>query len=370
MVKETAYKDSNPHNRHFAGKTGRRCVSRGSSAWHARLQSRLNLHAGEFRLNAARWLLLVLGPLPIVVGTMAVSRWCKPPSALAGQRNVVAAVRNGYAADTSPVRPAEAGAAGLAQACELAATKWRERLPAGCNVLAAPPLVLAGDLSTDELQRWQGETIEPAMRGMAACYLDTLPHLPVTVLLWADESSYDRATRELFSEQQVSVFGYYRPTERVLVMNIGTGSGTLVHELTHALLAFDFPTVPDWFNEGLASLHEQCRIRSDGSGLDGLVNWRLASLQFAIEHKTLRPLAEMMADENFRRLEAVNYAQARYFCMFLQQRGLLAAYYRQFRDDWRRDPQGAATALALFPGQTWPQVDEQFRAWAADLRVQ
>ena len=37
-------------------------------------------------------------------------------------------------------------------------------------------------------------------------------------------------------------------------MNIGTGGGTLVHELTHSLIAFDFPHVPDWFNEGLASL--------------------------------------------------------------------------------------------------------------------
>lgn len=257
----------------------------------------------------------------------------------------------------------------LRTACQASADELMSRLWPECSALVAAPLVIAGDLSPKRLDQWRRETIEPAMRAMAASYVDTLPCVPVTVLLMADEQSYDRATSELFGEQGVSVFGYYKPDLRVLVMNIDTGSGTLVHELTHALLAFDFPRVPDWFNEGLASLHERCDIRADGQGLDGQVNWRLKFLRQALADNSLRRLDAMMSDDDFRRREAVNYAHARYFCLFLQERGLLCDFYRRFRDDFDHDPQGLAAAAALFPGKTWAEIDAEFRAWAEGLRL-
>ena len=40
-------------------------------------------------------------------------------------------------------------------------------------------------------------------------------------------------------------------------MNIGPGPGTLSHELVHPYMEANFPNVPAWFNEGLASLYEQ-----------------------------------------------------------------------------------------------------------------
>ena len=42
------------------------------------------------------------------------------------------------------------------------------------------------------------------------------------------------------------------------MMNIGTGGGTLVHEIVHPFVAANFPHCPPWFNEGLGSLYEQC----------------------------------------------------------------------------------------------------------------
>ncbi len=73
------------------------------------------------------------------------------------------------------------------------------------------------------------------------------------VWLFTDEKPYAEHSLRIYGDKDVSVYGYYKPDKRVLVMNIGTGGGTLVHELTHALAAFDFPGQPDWFNEGLAS---------------------------------------------------------------------------------------------------------------------
>jgi len=58
-----------------------------------------------------------------------------------------------------------------------------------------------------------------------------------------------------------------------------------VHEMTHALIEFDFPKVPCWFNEGFASLFEQCSTA--GGKIRGLVNWRLPLLQRAIGDKSV-----------------------------------------------------------------------------------
>ena len=106
----------------------------------------------------------------------------------------------------------------------------------------------------------------------------------------------------LFGDSGISIYGYYKPSVRTLLANIATGDGTLLHELTHALLDFELPDAPVWLNEGLASLHEQCRFRSDGDGpwIEGLVNWRLEGLQQVIRQGRLRSLGSMIEELDFR----------------------------------------------------------------------
>jgi hypothetical protein len=241
-------------------------------------------------------------------------------------------------------------------------------------VIVHSPFVIAGDLSEDELDAWHRRTIRPAAEAIANCYTKVAPTAPITILLFADERSYRSYAEKLFSDRGVSVYGYYKPSLRTMVMNISTGGGTLVHELTHALVDFDFPAIPDWFNEGLASLHEQCRFRTDeggikGPSIEGLVNWRLPALQKAIAEGRLRPLEELIGSDDFRgRLEGLNYAEARYFCLYLQERGLLQKFYRAFRDDRRPDRLGLKTAKAMFPDQSWDELNLAFRRWAAGLK--
>ena len=128
-----------------------------------------------------------------------------------------------------------------------------------------------------------------------------------------------------------------------MAFNLATGGGTLTHELTHALVDFDFPEVPAWFNEGLASLHEQCRFRSDprARGSRGWSTGGLPPLRKLAESGQLRPLEALLAERNFRGpREGTNYAQARYFCMYMQKKGVLEEFYRTFRDDRAADPRG------------------------------
>jgi len=324
-------------------------------------------------LNKHRLLILILGPVPIVAASFALSGWVKSGPTSAFSSNDV--VRHGHgggvaeAADFQPQR--QKGAKALDKECADTSARLRSHLDAKCQVIVRSPFVIAGDLSTEDLERWHTRTIEPAARALANCYFKVPPSQPITVLLFSGEQSYNHYANKLFGEDGISIYGYYKPNFRTLVMNISTGGGTLVHELTHALVDFDFPKVPDWFNEGLASLHEQCNFRDDASGpwIEGLENWRLPGLQEAIRQKKLKPLAELIQANDFRgRQEGINYAQARYFCMYMQRQGVLVDYFRKFRANQKDDPRGYKTVAKVFPGKSWDELNQEFQAWVLTLR--
>jgi len=265
-------------------------------------------------------------------------------------------------------RFADAAELSLANQCIETAAALRETVGADREVIVRPPFVISGNLTKDALQTWHARTLEPATKAMLASYFDREPDQPITVLLYDTADEYEAQSKQLFGHAGLSVYGYYKPNRRTLVMNIATGGGTLVHELTHALIDFDFPDVPDWFNEGLASLHEQCRFREDGSGIDGLENWRLPALQTAIRDGKLRSLEALIHDEDFRGKQVgINYAQARYFCLYLQRHELLEDYYEHFREHQEDDPQGALAVKAVLPNLSWEELDNDYQKWVLEL---
>lgn len=350
-------------------------------------------------MSHIRWLILILGPLPIVGSSWALSAWLKAEPDSGALRNDVVALAAADlpapAAQEKPApqpvtlgsertqrvvnRPASAPAeasrtdrspSDLTQACAQAAAKLEKTLGPECRVLARPPFVVAGDMEPTDLEAVYDSSIVPAARAMWNSYFVTQPDQCVTVLLFRTEQSYNRYCEKLFGDGRISVYGYYKPQVRTLVLNLGTGAGTLVHELTHALVDFDFPDVPQWFNEGLASMHEQCRFREGQRGpwIEGLVNWRLKGLQQTIRQKRLRSLESLVDTGDFRGpLEGTNYAQARYFCMYMQRRGVLEEFYRTFRTDRAHDPRGHESVAKVFSKMTWAELDRDFQRWVLDL---
>ena len=247
--------------------------------------------------------------------------------------------------------------------------EWKDRLAEGhLHSLAAPPFVIAGDGSAGRLARYRDGTVLAAARALKATYFDKDPQQPVLILLFENAKEYERLSKKWFDEEDVPHFGYYRHADHVMVMNVATGTGTLVHELTHALIAPDFPGVPSWFNEGLASLYEQSSI--DGDQIDGLVNWRLPALQKAIRSDKLRPLRELMADPHFYRTDLVglNYAQARYLMLYLQEHRLLRSYYREFRGHAEDDPTGAKSLETVIAPKSLDSFESRWRRWVLELR--
>ncbi len=330
-------------------------------------------------MNTWRIILLVLGPVPIVVTALSVTRWVRPVPVEAHETNRVTVQQRAPG-------PAGPHSAEVELRCQERSELLGKQLPPDWQRLVCPPFVLAGDVTQAELKRWYVETVRPTVEAFTGSFHAQGPTQPLTVLLCRQEATYRELARRLFGDHHVSVYGYYRPHGRVLILNLSTGAGTLVHELTHALVDFDFPQVPDWFNEGLASLHEESRIRSAGPvisalgplpaveqdrpSIEGLENWRLPILQQALAEGRVPPLEHFVAGDFRRGDESLNYALARYLCLYLQRQGRLVAFYQQFRARAGQDPVGLETLAATLGPEDWNTINQRFRDWVRGLHWQ
>lgn len=225
------------------------------------------------------------------------------------------------------------------------AAALRERYgPYGLTVRVERPFVIVSDEEPHVLRRHAEGTVRWAVERLERDYFDAPPLDIVEVWLLRDDESYRLHARTVFDDEPDTPYGYFTPQHHALVMNIATGGGTLVHELVHPYIESNFPACPSWFNEGLASLYEQCSDR-DGK-IWGLTNWRLPGLQATIGAKRLPSFTTLLSttrDEFYEQDPGSNYGQARYLCYWLQEEGKLQAFYRDFRRDAAQDPTGLAT---------------------------
>jgi len=244
----------------------------------------------------------------------------------------------------------------------------RERAPEGFSVVLERPFVVIGDDDPATVRRRARGTVRWATRMLKQEYFAQDPDDIIDIWLFKSGSSYETHTRALYGREPGTPFGFYSPEHRALFMNISTGGGTLVHEMVHPLMATNFPACPSWFNEGLASLYEQCGER-DGR-IQGFTNWRLAGLQSAIRAGSLPSFEALMSttergfyDED----PGSNYGQARYLCYYLQEKGLLTRYYREFRANAKTDPTGYETLRSVLGDPDMPTFQRDWEAWVLAL---
>jgi hypothetical protein len=255
--------------------------------------------------------------------------------------------------------------------CQKVLDEWKARFEEErFHAIVAPPFVIAGDGTLRQIEGYRDHTVVAAAKALKQTYFKADPADPILILLFETEGPYKRLAKKWFGYDTVPHYGFFRH-DNIMLMNVGTGTGTLVHELTHALIAPDFPDVPSWFNEGLASLYEQCSLGGTPA-IRGLVNWRLPGLQKAIKADTLRPLLELIADPKFYRddLVGVNYAQARYLMLYLQEKGLLVKYYTSFRDGAKDDPSGIETLKKVIAPKDLDAFEREWRTWVMGLKFE
>lgn len=256
-------------------------------------------------------------------------------------------------------------------ACDERARQLREHLTSSDRIIVRPPYVLAGNVSESELDRQYRKTILPTARALSLAFFDQTPDEPITLLLFSSEEAYRNASWHLDRRNTADYYGYYIRPDRRIVLNLSTGDGTLAHELTHALAHFDFPQMPGWFDEGLASVFEEADFSPDGLQLVGVSNWRLNHLLHAMQRRRLKTLESLITA---RKVDSdnqeVQYAQARYFCLYLQDRGLLPFFYRKFRRKYSSDPSGARTLCSVLGTDDFDSIDRDFRRWVIALYEQ
>ena len=267
---------------------------------------------------------------------------------------------------------AAAAAAHDGDAYERHVAALRKRLPPGAfHIVVEKPFVVVGDGPAEDVRASAEGTVRWTVQRLKALYFTKDPRQILTIWLFKDRDSYRRNARRLFGEVPSTPYGYYSSGDRALVMNISTGGGTLVHELVHPFMEANFEGVPAWFNEGLGSLYEQSAER--GGRIRGLTNWRLAGLQRLIARKAMPTFRKLLTsgDHAFYR-DAIgdNYAQARYLCYYLQERGLLQRYYHAFHAAKDVDPTGYATlakVLGLGSERAMRVFEQRFAAWVSTL---
>ena len=209
------------------------------------------------------------------------------------------------------------------------------------SIVIERPFVVVGDESEEVLRQHATDTVKWAVDRFKKDFFPKDPNEILEVWLFKDDASYRKNARLMFGDNPSTPYGYYSRDHKALIMNISTGGGTLVHELVHPLMEANFPACPPWFNEGMGSLFEQCGTKN--GHIYGYTNWRLPGLQRAIREKrtiSFETLMSMDAQTFYNEDRGENYAQARYLCYYLQEKGLLQKFYTEFVSKQSEDPSG------------------------------
>jgi len=303
-------------------------------------------------------LALVLGVAGCDGGSEAIEASADPPQPA------------GAGPETAEPEAAEDEAAGFSEA-DFAAhvAKLGDRLPEGFTVVVEPPFVVIGDEAAGVVKRRAERTVRWTVRLLKKDYFEKDPDEILDIWLFRDKESYRKHTKELFGIEPHTPFGFCSRDNHALIMNVATGGGTLVHEIVHPFMRSNFPECPAWFNEGLASLYEQCRER-DGH-ITGMTNWRLAGLQKAIRGKktfSFERLTGLTDAEFYGRGSGLHYAQARYLCYYLQEEGLLRELYRRFRANCSEDPTGYEALRGVLKTDDMEAFRQQWEKLVLGLR--
>jgi hypothetical protein len=238
------------------------------------------------------------------------------------------------------------------------------------SVFVQPPFVVIGDEGPSEIKERAEGTVKRTVERLKLDFFSKDPKEILDIWLFKDKASYEKHTKQLFGETPTTPYGYYSSTHKALIMNISTGSGTLVHEIVHPFIEANFPACPAWFNEGLSSLYEQSG-EEDGH-IHGYTNWRLPGLQRAIREgkvPSFKTLASMSSDEFYNEDRGTNYGQARYLCYYLQQKGLLVKFYREFHSNQKKDPTGFQSLQKVLGEADMDAFKKKWEKYVLGLRV-
>jgi hypothetical protein len=241
--------------------------------------------------------------------------------------------------------------------------------PKGFTIVIQKPFVVISDEAPDVVRYLAHNVVSWATQKLKHMYFKTDPRNIIDIWLFNGQGSYKKYAWEIFGDKPDTPFGYSSPSKNALIMNIRTGTGTLVHEMVHPFIRANFPQCPSWFNEGLASLYEQST--GQGNKIIGLTNWRLAGLQQAIRNNSVPSFKTLTATSEYEFYDedpGTNYAQARYLCYYLQEKGLLTKFYHKFHANQKEDPTGYQTLKTILGEENMTSFKKKWERFILSLR--
>ena len=95
-------------------------------------------------------------------------------------------------------------------------------------------------------------------------------------------------------------------------------------------------------------------------------------MQDAISENSYTGLSTLVStseDEFYGNNSGFYYAQARYLCLYLQEKGLLRKFYKSFRDGYDKDNTGKIF-LEQVTGYSLTELNSDFAKWVMTLRYE
>ncbi|CAN5908232.1 hypothetical protein BH11MYX4_BH11MYX4_33200 [soil metagenome] len=291
------------------------------------------------------------------------------------------------------------------------------RAGAGYTSAVVSPFVVIGNGPASAVRDDAAQTVAWARDLLKRDYFARDPGAILSIWVFRDEGSYRSGVSALFGPLSADTpYGYYSPCERALVMNVGYGYGTLVHEMVHAYMGANFPDAPVWLDEGLASLYEQPSCRAEpGADADprvvaapttsgrlagdlslsrergvertpeeiaelacarhghmrGGLNWRLPGLQDALR-RGIAPSFERIGDAGRLSFDGKDaaplYATSRYLLYWLQEKEVLVRYFHAFRARRGADSSGMRILSELL-GRPLPELRREWEGYVSRLTL-
>jgi hypothetical protein len=238
---------------------------------------------------------------------------------------------------------------------------YSDIIPENSTITKFRYFVVFSDMNDSTTFRLIDNDIRNTIDAMEKTYVSKKPLKPTPMFLFKDFDTYKKFVLANFDieENDISQYGFYKVSKDVIVIRYVSWKGSVPHEVTHKFTRIDFPEMPSWFDEGLASLNEKSTFKE--GELVGDFSLRIIPLRRALKEETytgLKKLMETNDTELYGKRSSFYYAQSRYLLMLLQKNGLLTGYYKLFRDTYPQDETGISQ-LEKVTGKTINNLDEE-----------
>ena len=239
---------------------------------------------------------------------------------------------------------------------------YAKKLPKNMSVTKFKYFVIFSDLGESLTYRLIDSDVRNTIDAMENTYVSKKPDNATPLILFNDFDAYKSFVLKNYDirEDDLSPYGFYKISKNVIVVRYVSWKGSIMHEITHKFTKTDFPDMPSWFDEGLASLHEKSTYKK--GELIGDFSFRIIPLRRALKEETYTGLEVMMStndEQLYGKRSSYYYAQSRYLLMYLQEKGLLKDYYTSFKETYKKDKTGISQ-LEKTLGKSLAIIDEDY----------